>query len=67
MPYTQRGMRGDIDLDGAITPKDTAALLPALMSEQTLTWEQGYAADVHTDFSLDTRDLTLLKRWLLHS
>lgn len=67
MPYTQRGMRGDIDLDGAITLKDTAALLPALMSEQTLTWEQGYAADVHTDFSLDTRDLTLLKRWLLHS
>ena len=65
MPYTKRGMRGDIDLDGAVTAKDTAALLPALLTEQKLTWEQGYAADVHTDFSLDTRDLTMLKRGLL--
>lgn len=60
--YSTVGMRGDVDLDGKLTAKDAAALSDALMTEKELTWEQGYAADVMTDLSIDARDLTLFKR-----
>ncbi len=64
-PFTQRGMRGDVDLNGTVDGKDAAALMDALLGETELTWEQGYAADVCTDFKADARDLTTLKRMLL--
>lgn len=67
MPYTRRGMRGDVNLDGACTAEDAVMLRDALLQKAELTWEQGYAADVCTDVKADARDLTLLKRMLLAS
>lgn len=65
MPYSTVGMRGDVDLNGTVDQKDAVLLRDALMGDKTLTWEQGYAADLCTDFALDARDLTALKRLLL--
>lgn len=60
--YSVVGKRGDVDLDGNVTAKDSAALLDYLLTKKTLTWEQAYAADVQADLILDARDLTVLKR-----
>ncbi|MCQ2416727.1 MAG: glycoside hydrolase family 127 protein [Oscillospiraceae bacterium] len=60
--YSTVGMRGDVNLDGVVTEKDSVALMEALLTKKTLTWEQGFAADVLTDLHLDARDLTVLKR-----
>ena len=64
MPYSQKGMRGDVNLDGKLTAEDSAALQAALLTSDELTWEQGYAADVSTDFRLNACDLSVLKRIL---
>ena len=60
--YSTRGMRGDVNLDGKVDADDASALLNALLTKKTLTWEQGYAADVRTDLRLDASDLSCLKR-----
>ena len=65
MPYTTRGMRGDVDLNGRVDTDDASALRDALLGKTALTWEQGYAADVLTDLRLSAADLTALKRRLL--
>ena len=65
MPYSTVGMRGDVNLDGSVTAQDASALRDALLKGSALTWEQGYAADLASDFSLNAKDLTVLKRRLL--
>ncbi|HAG13679.1 MAG TPA: hypothetical protein DCG49_07430 [Ruminococcus sp.] len=65
MPYTTKGMRGDVNLDGVADGADALALQAALLKGTALTWEQGYAADVKTDFAADARDLSALKRLVL--
>ena len=60
--YSTAGKRGDVDLDGDCDAKDAELLAAALLTKTELTWEQAYAADLHTDLRLDARDLTLIKR-----
>ncbi|MBQ5335016.1 MAG: glycoside hydrolase family 127 protein [Oscillospiraceae bacterium] len=60
--YSTAGKRGDVNLDGVCDAKDAETLAKALTAGTELTWEQAYAADVLTDFALDARDLTLVKR-----
>ena len=63
--YSVVGKRGDVNLDGKVTAADAAALLDYLLTKKELTWEQAYAADVQQDLTLDSRDLTVLKRQAL--
>ena len=63
--YSVVGKRGDVTLDGKVTAADAAALLDYLLTKKELTWEQAYAADVQQDLTLDSRDLTVLKRQAL--
>ena len=60
--YSVVGKRGDVNLDGKTDAKDAAALLDYLLTKETLTWEQAYAADVQENLTLDASDLSLLKR-----
>ena len=63
--YSVVGKRGDVNLDGKVTAADASALLDYLLTKKELTWEQAYAADVQQDLTLDSRDLTVLKRQAL--
>lgn len=63
--YATIGMRGDVDLDGTVTEKDAAALRDALLTKTKLNWEQGYAADIAADLSVNAKDLSLLTQALL--
>ena len=63
--YSVVGKRGDVNLDGKVTAADASALLDYLLTKKELTWEQAYAADVQQNLTLDSRDLTALKRQAL--
>ena len=63
--YSNRGMRGDVNLDGKLDAADVTAMQELLFAKKKPTAEQGFAVDTAIDFCLDARDLTALKRRIL--
>ena len=56
---------GDVNLDGSVTVADAVDLQQFLLTEKSLTSEQGAQADMDGNGRLNAIDLTLLKRLLL--
>lgn len=63
--HTPEAVIGDIDGDGQCGTADLVMMLKYLLTEQTLTAEQGAAADLSGDGSVTAADFSLLKQIIL--